>query len=29
MALNPGKKIQDMAIIIVDMQTIATAMGIQ
>ena len=29
MALNPGKKIQDMAIAIVDMQTIATAMGIQ
>jgi len=29
MALNSGKKIQDMAIAIVDMQTIATAMGIQ
>ena len=29
MALNPGKKIQDMAIVIVDMQTIAAAMGIQ
>jgi hypothetical protein len=29
MALNPGKKIQDMAIAIVDMQTLATAMGIQ
>jgi hypothetical protein len=29
MALNPGKKIQDMAIAIVDMQTIVTAMGIQ
>jgi hypothetical protein len=28
-ALNPGKTIQDMAITIVDMQTIATAMGIQ
>jgi hypothetical protein len=29
MALNPGKKIQDMAIAIVDVQTIATAIGIQ
>jgi hypothetical protein len=29
MALNPGKKIQKMAIAIVDMQTIATAIGIQ
>jgi hypothetical protein len=29
MVLNPGKKIQDMSIAIVDMQTIATAMGIQ
>jgi hypothetical protein len=29
MTLNPGKKIQDMAIAIVDMQTMATAMGIQ
>ena len=28
MALNPGKKIQDMVIAIVDMQPIATAMGI-